>query len=257
MHDRCAYQLLVIALFGVDFIMGLLPSSKADILEDVMTHCAIGPTHRVLYRIALIYYSCALPLLFISALCFKLSNGSIQAVVPATSTRYLYIRSRFGVLHWHLLVVTGWIGGIIYFMVKIELIRQERQKASGPLDQSSRWGFGQVVAVASWAPVLHEISVKVISGFIRPITIAWRLTEASELLKRPTDQGTSSDTDLQSIFPADRRSSLHSDTQDVSTSPNGSQTLLPATSAHSTGLGLEPPERRVTWPWNTSGTYLP
>ena len=173
------YQLSITVLFFVGLLIGALPSSSIDILESVMTQCAIQrnyplATLKTKSRVTLVVESSLLTVLIIGVIVFTFFKNPIQAVCgklwkyfASSIRRYLHITSRCSFLQMGLLLATAfWMAMIIFAMVRVERIRQQLQKAAGPLTQDSQWGFGQVIAVISWAPVLHEILVKANGSFI-------------------------------------------------------------------------------------------
>ena len=173
------YQILVYAFFWVESLFGSLPSSQTDILESIMTQCTVEGKYppgagQTSFRFSLGGYS----FLILNGITnlpvgFRFFKNPIQAACDklwkhfADSIRGLHITSRSSFVRVGLLLVTAsWMTTIIYLMVLLERIRQQLQKAAGPLTQDSQWGFGQVIAVISWAPVLHEISVKAFGLFL-------------------------------------------------------------------------------------------
>lgn len=178
------YQLSVmVSNILVLVLLSALLSSRTDILKGVMSQCAIEhnfplAVKRTSSRTVAIYWgSClAVGLLavgFLVAVLPESMKNLIQAArsrsrrsLSTNSTRYLHISPRFNFLGvGFLLCAAFWTGIIIYLMVAVERDRQKLQTASGSPNQDSQWGFGQVMAVVSWAPVLHDIFVKAKGSF--------------------------------------------------------------------------------------------
>ena len=175
------YQVSITALFLLGFLIRALPSSSTHILESVMAQCTIQrnypwPVYRTIVRFNLVFSGSVFAVLIVGVVAFTIFKSPIQAVCGKLwkyfanwIRRYSHITSRSSFLRIGLLLATAfWMTIIIYLMVRVERIRQQLQKASGSLTQDSEWGFGQVIAVISWAPVLHEIFVKAFGLFIQP-----------------------------------------------------------------------------------------
>ena len=169
------YQLSVVFLFLVGHLNGALPPSQKDVLEDLVTHCAIERDYPLaangtVSRSILATCSSILTILFIGAAVFNYFRNSIQSVYnklwnpfSANSKSFLlHVRPRSKSLRVVLVLATAcWMALLISLMVTGERDRQRFHIASDSSNQDSQWGFGQVVAVMSWAPVLHDISIKV------------------------------------------------------------------------------------------------
>ena len=67
-----------------------------------------------------------------------------------------------------LLVSLFWIVSVAIILQQLEQSRQQIRKASGSLYQDSQWGFGQVTAVLTWAPVLQEMIFQMLRTFSPP-----------------------------------------------------------------------------------------
>ena len=172
------YQLSVLVSLFVGLLIAALPSLQTDILEGVMIWCVIERSYtravtRTTYRFVAALCGSGFGVLLLCEVLFAFFKNLVQAArsqlrrfLSTNSTGYLQISPPSKFLRVGLLLgVACWMWIIISLMIGVERARQELQIASGFPNQDSQWGFGQVIAVVSWAPVLYEMLVKAISSF--------------------------------------------------------------------------------------------
>ena len=171
------YQLSIVVSLFVGIFIAALPSLQTDTLEGVMTWCALERNYtpavpRIMYGLMLAVGGSFFVALLLSAVLFGFFKNLIRAArsqlrrfLSTNSTSYLHISPPSKFLRVGLLLgVACWMWIIISLMIGVERARQELQIASGSPNQDSQWGFGQVIAVVSWAPVLYEMLVKAIGS---------------------------------------------------------------------------------------------
>ncbi|KAJ4024713.1 hypothetical protein NW752_003263 [Fusarium irregulare] len=91
---------------------------------------------------------------------------------------------------WLCLVSTGLATGVAYSFAKMHLARVELARLSKNDYADNEWGFGQIVALFAWVPLLVEASIPLLIAGSGPLTPVW--TRAKEAVKskvqKPNDE---------------------------------------------------------------------
>jgi hypothetical protein len=172
------YNIIVIALFITVLAMNGFPRSKATILERITHFCVVERDYPVSSetfkkkdsKTDLIFWTTyvgsIILLLIVWAVLPKFFKNKIiraytairNAVVGAfvAFCNFLRVKPKRCLLSIGIsLVSTCWIPLCVFFLRILQTQRQDLQRAAGAAYQDSAWGFGQVLAILLWAPLLH------------------------------------------------------------------------------------------------------